>query len=100
MQIIADIKVAGMDITEEINIKYFLGVNIDKIYSETYHMSQTQLTNQIVSNLGLSKSDATPRDTPSLTTNILGKVQDAKKSDQHFHYCRVIGKLKYFEKST
>ena len=33
MKIVADIKVAGLDITEEIDIKYFLGVNIENMYS-------------------------------------------------------------------
>ena len=52
-QIVSDIKAAGLDITEERDIKNFLGFNIDKLYSEAYHMSQPQLTNKIVSNMGL-----------------------------------------------
>ena len=34
-------------------IKYFLGFNIDKVDSETYHLLQTQLFDLIVSDLGL-----------------------------------------------
>ena len=37
--IAADIKAPGLDITEEGDIKYFLGVKIYKVYSKTYYMS-------------------------------------------------------------
>ena len=82
-----------MDIPEEVEITDLLGVNIDKVNSETYHLSQSKLINQIVSNMGLSNSDTTPRTSPAVATNILSKYQDVEKSNQHFHYCIVIGKL-------
>ena len=78
-QILADIKVEGLDITEELYIKDFLVVNIDKVYSDTYHLSKSQLINQIVSDMGLSNSNSTPRTTLALTTNILGNFQNAEK---------------------
>ena len=37
-QLVAGIKVAGLDITKEGVIEDFLGVNIDKVYIETYHL--------------------------------------------------------------
>ena len=52
--IVADIKAAGLDITEEGYIDDFLGVNTDKADSDTYHISQPKLINQIVSVMGLS----------------------------------------------
>ena len=52
-QIVSDIKVTGLDITEEGDIEDFLGVNIDKVDSGTYHLAQPQIINQIVFNLGL-----------------------------------------------
>ena len=70
--IVADIKTAGLDITEEVDIQDFLRFRIDKVDSETYHLSKTKLTNQIVSDLELSNYDATSRTTPALTTNKLG----------------------------
>ena len=82
-----------MDITEKGDIKDFMGVNIDKVYSDTYCLSQPQLINQIVSNLVLSKSDATPSNNPALTTNILGKYQDVEKLYQRFHYHSFVVKL-------
>ena len=53
MKIIAAIKSEFWDITEEGDIEDLLGVNIDKVESEKYHMSHPQIINQIVSNLGL-----------------------------------------------
>ena len=64
--------------------KIFLGVNIEKVDSETYHLSQTKIIDQIVSYLILSNSYATPRTTTYLTTNILRKSQDAEKSTTTF----------------
>ena len=53
-QIVAEIEATGLDITEEGYIKDFLRVNIDKLDSDTYHISQPKLINQIVSDMGLS----------------------------------------------
>ena len=38
IQILSAIKAEGLDITEEGDIEDFLGVNIDKVDSETYHL--------------------------------------------------------------
>ena len=51
----------------------FLGFNIYKSDSDTYHLSQPKLINQILYNVGLSKFDTSPRTTPSLTIKILVK---------------------------
>ena len=40
--ILAGIKVSGLYIAEEVDIEDFLGVKIDKVDSEIYHMSQPQ----------------------------------------------------------
>ena len=50
-KIVADIKAAGLDIIEEVYTEDFLGFNKDKYNSDTYHLSQPQLINQILSNL-------------------------------------------------
>ena len=70
-QIVADINMERSDITEEVEIEDFLRVKIYKVDSETYHMSQPQLINQIVSDLVLSDYDGTLSTTPDLTTNKL-----------------------------
>ena len=73
-----------MDITEKGDIKDFMGVNIDKVYSDTYHLAHPQLINQKVSDLVLSKFNVTPSTTPSLTTNIMEKYQDVENSTNAF----------------
>ena len=51
-KILAETKSAGMYITKEGDIEYFLVVNIYKLDSDTYHLSHPQLTNKSLSNLG------------------------------------------------
>ena len=99
-RIVSDIKASGLNITEEVYIKTFLVINIYKLEIETNHLSQTQLIDQIVFDMGLSKSNATPRTNTDLTTNIKGKCQDAERFNQHFHYLSVIYKLNYLENIT
>ena len=98
--IVSEIKAAGLEITEERYIEDFLVVNLDKVYSEKYYMPQTQLIDQILSDLVLSKSDAPPRTNTGIITNTLVTCQDVKKIDQHFHYRSIIGNLNLMEKST
>jgi len=45
-QVIADIKSAGLDVTEEGDTEDFLGVNIDRVDDDTYHLSQPHLIEQ------------------------------------------------------
>ena len=85
-QNLADIKAIGLEITEDGYTEDLLGFNIDKVDSKTYHLSLTKLINQIVSNLVLSKYDATQRNTIELTTNTLGTSEDTGENDQYFHY--------------
>ena len=47
--------------------------------------------------MGLSKATANPGTNKALNKNILEKFQDARKFNQHFHYCTVIGKLNYLK---
>ena len=77
-QIVADINMERSDITEELEIEDFLRVKIYKVDSETYHMSQLQLINQIVPDLVLSDYEGTLSTTPDLTTNKLGNARMRK----------------------
>ena len=73
-----------MDITEEREIEDFLGVNIYKVDSDSYHLSHQELINQIVSDMGLSKYNTTTRTTSALTKNILVKCQYAGNPTNSF----------------
>jgi hypothetical protein len=46
--IVERIKAVGLDITEEGELEDFLGINIDRIDGNTYHLSQPQPIDQII----------------------------------------------------
>jgi len=56
-QIIKDIRGTGLDITEEGDIEDFLGVNIERVDEDTFHLSQPQLIDQILKDLRLDGKD-------------------------------------------
>jgi len=64
-QVIADIKSAGLDVTEEGDIEDFLGVNIDRLDDDTYHLSQPHLIKQILRDLNLDGENVQTKETPS-----------------------------------
>jgi hypothetical protein len=45
--IVGRIKAVGLGITEEGEIEDFLGINIDRVDGNTYHLSQPQLIDQL-----------------------------------------------------
>jgi hypothetical protein len=53
--IVERIKAVGLDITEEGELEDFLGINIDRIDGNTYHLSQPQLIDQIIQDLHLNQ---------------------------------------------
>jgi len=80
-QVIADIKSAGLDVTEEGDIKDFLGVNIDHVDDDTYHLSQPHLIEQILRDLNLDGENVQTKETLSPLSRVLG----AHKSSPEFH---------------
>lgn len=86
--------------TQEGDIEDFLGVNIDRVDDDTYHLLQPHLIDQILEDLNLLDDNVKTRDTPAHTTRILGAHPNSEPFDGHFHYRSVIGKLNYLEKSS
>ena len=80
MNIVTGIKAAGLDITEVGDIEDFLGFNIYKVDSDTYHLLHQKLINQIVSDMVLSNSDATPKTNQDLTKKYWVNVRMRKIS--------------------
>ena len=99
-QVIADIKSAGLDVTEEGDIEDFLGVNIDRVDDDTYHLSQPHLIEQILRDLNLDGENVQTKETPSPLSRVLGAHKSSAEFDGHFHYRSVIGKLNYLEKCS
>jgi len=99
-QVIADIKKAGLDVTEEGDIEDFLGVNIDQVDDETFHLSQPHLIEQILRDLNLNGENAQAKETPSPMSRALGAHESSPVFYGHFHYRSVLGKLNYPEKCS
>ena len=77
----------------------FLGIQIQKPDDGSIMLTQPQLIDSIIQDLHL-QNRSNPKTTPALTTKLLHK--DTKSPDMvpDFHYCSVIGKLSFLEKST
>jgi hypothetical protein len=93
-------KDVGLDLTVEGDISDFLGVNIQREADGTIHLTQPQLIDSILEELGLHGKDAKGKSTPAACSKLLTGHAEAPPFDGHFHYRRVIGKLNYLEKST
>jgi hypothetical protein len=91
------IKADALDVTEEGELEDFLGINIDRIDGNTYHLSQPQLIDQIIQDLHLN---VTTRPTPATHAKIIGAHLNSPEFDGHFHYRRVIGKLNHLERGS
>ena len=77
----------------------FLGIQVQKQDDRSIKLTQPQLTESIIKNLHL-QSRSNPKKTPAVTTNLLHKDSDGPDMNLDFHYCSVIGKLNFLEKST
>ena len=77
----------------------FLGIQVQKQDDRSIKLTQPQLIESIIKDLHL-QSGSNPKNTPAVTTNLLHKDTNGPDMTQDFHYCSVIGKLNFLEKST
>jgi hypothetical protein len=98
--IIADMRKAKLDITEEGELEDFLGVNIDRKPDGTIHLTQPHLIDQILDDLRLNGDNVTTKKTPASSSRLLSRHSDSEPFDNSFNFRSVIGKLNYLEKST
>jgi transposase InsO family protein len=98
--IIQQMKDVGLKITSEGGIEDFLGINIDRKPDGTFVLTQKRLIESILKDLGLNRSNAIPKSTPTASSKILSKHPSSPAFDGHFHYRSAIGKLNYLEKSS
>jgi hypothetical protein len=87
---VEDIKAAGLDVTDEGDIEDFLGVNIEKIDDDTYHLSAAPPDR---SNHSGPPGSGLNNRTPASSTNVINAYTSSEPFDEHFHYRSVIGKL-------
>lgn len=97
---IQDMRNAGLHITDEGTINYFLGVNIKHHNDTTIELTQPHLIDSILKDLRLTAKDTKPKDMPAASTHILRRHSDSQPFDKSFNYKSVIGKLGYLEKGS
>jgi hypothetical protein len=88
------------EIQEEENLGDFLGIQIARESDGNLNLTQPQLIESILQDLGLGKQNVKGRTTPALKTVLIHKDPDGEPFDNSFHYRSVIGKFNYLEKST
>ena len=65
------LKEAKLDITDEGDVKDFLGVNIEKQSNGTIHMTQPHLIDQILKDLNMDGDNVKIKDTPAALSRLL-----------------------------
>ena len=86
-------------IEDEGVVSDFLGVKIDCSNDGMITLTQPQLINSIIEDLNM-KDNTKPRAIPACSSKLLHKDADGESIEATFHYCSVIGKLNFVEKST
>ncbi len=88
------------EIQREGNLGDFLGIQIAREPDGTLILMLPQPIASILQDLGLDKQNVKRRMTPVLKTVLIHKDPDGEPFGNSFHYCSIIGKLNYLEKST
>jgi hypothetical protein len=79
----------------------YLGINIKKREDGALEMTQPQLIQSIIEDLGLNRAGTKSKTKPALSSKILGRnLGEPPHDETMFQYRSVIGKLNYLEKST
>ena len=81
------------------DISDFLSIQVQKLSDGMIQLTQPQLIDSIIKDLHLQSGSNTKK-TPAEPSNLLHKDLDGPDMTPEFHYCSVIGKLNFLEKST
>lgn len=97
--VFTQLKKLKYDITDEGDLKDYLGVDIQRYKNGTVHLSQPKLIQQILSDLNFNESTKTVP-YPALISEVLSGCKDEPEHKAHWSYRSIIGKLNFLEKST
>jgi hypothetical protein len=89
----------AFNITDEGTVDEYLGVKIEHLPNGAFKLSQPQLIQQIVDELGFNERTVT-KDSPAASTVRLHRDVAGKPYGDNWHYRSIIGKLNFLEKST
>jgi len=85
--------------TDEGDISDYLGVKVERLANGCIKLSQPQLIQSIIKDLGFNERTGT-KPTPAASTVKLSRDLHGRSFDEEWHYRSVIGKLNFVEKST
>ena len=87
------------DLEDRGDINDYLGINFQKQPNGTLKLTQPQLIDQILEEVGITNFTR-EKPTPAASTKMLTRDLDLPKFNNSFNYRRVIGKLNYLEKGS
>ena len=87
------------NITDEGDLKEYLGVLVEKLSNGTMKLSQPHLIAQVLDDLWFNDK-TNVKHTPAPGGQVLQRELEAKGMAEDFHYRSVIGKANFLEKST
>jgi hypothetical protein len=97
-QVIIDLQ-ATFDVSDKGDLTDYLGVNIETREDGTFKLSQPHLIDQIIEDANF-QANTKYKATPAASTKILNKDVSGTPHHTTWHYCGLIGKLNFLEKST
>jgi Reverse transcriptase (RNA-dependent DNA polymerase) len=89
----------AFNITDEGTLDEYLGVKVEHLPNGTIKLSQPQLIQQVLDDLGFNARTST-KDSPAASTVHLHRDVGGKPYADNWHYRSIIGKLNFLEKST
>ena len=98
-QVYKDILSAGYDISDEGDLKDYLGVDVDRQPDGSIHMSQPKLIEQILQDMNF-QPDTKGKSNPATVGSVLHKNAHEEPHKADWNYRSIIGKLNFLEKST
>ena len=81
---IKDLNKYNLEVTYELNIEYFLGVNIER-KKGSIKLSQPHFINQVIKDLGLNHDKVLWKPIPAAYFNILFAHKESQPFDNFFH---------------
>jgi len=94
------LKQLGYRVDEMGDVCDYLGVKIDKLPDGRIKLTQPQLIDQILHDLGMENKRTKPKSIPALSSKVLERDPEGHKFEEKWSYRSIIGKLNHLEKST
>src|SRR5210317_354532 len=86
-----------LELTVEGDVSDFLGVYIDKIGGNIYHLHQQHQIERVINDLNLHHDNVKTKAVPCKISEVLKRDRDGTPLDQSFDYRSIIGKLNHIE---